>query len=294
MRLPGRKKATALASWLRTRGGPRAVVLGYHRVSDEAGDIFGLCVSPATFEEQLAAIRRHALPCRLGEIARALDNRDLSRRRVAVTFDDGYADLLHVAKPLLEACQIPATVFVVSGYLGREFWWDALERIVPAHEYLQVYRRLLPLSDDQRWGEIRTLAGRAGVDLAPRHGTLRRAMTQEELAAIADGGTIEVGGHSVSHPRLGLIDANAVAYEVGESKHRLEEVTGRAISGMSYPHGSFSFPVMEAVQTAGYAFACGSSHQPCSHRSDTYHLPRLWAPSWGGARFDAWLRWWLG
>ena len=49
-----------------------------------------------------------------------------------ITFDDGYADNLHNAKPLLEHYDIPATVFVVSGYVGheREFWWDELERLL--------------------------------------------------------------------------------------------------------------------------------------------------------------------
>ncbi len=49
-----------------------------------------------------------------------------------MTFDDGYADNLHVALPLLERYQIPATVFVTSAAVGRqrEFWWDELEKVL--------------------------------------------------------------------------------------------------------------------------------------------------------------------
>jgi peptidoglycan/xylan/chitin deacetylase (PgdA/CDA1 family) len=46
-----------------------------------------------------------------------------------ITFDDGYADILRRAEPLLERYGVPATVFVVTGAIGQrhEFWWDELD-----------------------------------------------------------------------------------------------------------------------------------------------------------------------
>jgi peptidoglycan/xylan/chitin deacetylase (PgdA/CDA1 family) len=68
----------------------------------------------------------------LHQLAQALRDGNLPRRAVVVTFDDGYADNLYTAKPLLERFEVPATIFVTTGYIGRdrEFWWDELERLL--------------------------------------------------------------------------------------------------------------------------------------------------------------------
>jgi len=69
---------------------------------------------------------------RLQQLSQALLDGNLPDRSVVVTFDDGYADNLRNAKPRLERYDVPATVFVSSGYLGheQEFWWDELDRLL--------------------------------------------------------------------------------------------------------------------------------------------------------------------
>ncbi len=118
------------AERLLSRAGASAGILMYHRVAEETHDPWDLCVSPRRFAEQMAS---------LGKLAECVDLLELRRPelaprsdkvRVALTFDDGYRDNLSHALPILERHRIPATVFIVSGAIGRgrEFWWDALER----------------------------------------------------------------------------------------------------------------------------------------------------------------------
>jgi len=107
-------------------------VLLYHRVTNVALDPQLLCVSTDHFERHLEIVRRHAQPLSLDDLCDCLTAGALPDRGVVLTFDDGYADNLHEAAPLLDHCAVPATVFVTSGYVGgdREFWWDELERLV--------------------------------------------------------------------------------------------------------------------------------------------------------------------
>jgi len=109
----------------------QVVILLYHRVFDPPADPQRLCVHPKRFGEHLEHLHRYYSVLILSQLARALKERRLPKRAVVVTFDDGYADNLHHAKPLLERYNIPATVFVTTGYVGqvKEFWWDELERL---------------------------------------------------------------------------------------------------------------------------------------------------------------------
>jgi peptidoglycan/xylan/chitin deacetylase (PgdA/CDA1 family) len=105
----------------------RAIILLYHRVTGLPSDPQLLSVNPRHFDEHLQILRQHGEPMHLNDL-----NRKQQRRPAfIVTFDDGYADNLENAKPLLARQDIPATVFIATGYIGsqREFWKDYLERI---------------------------------------------------------------------------------------------------------------------------------------------------------------------
>jgi len=107
-------------------------VLVYHRIARASRDPQLLAVSPERFDEHLRAIAADFEPLPLRDLAEAAVERRLPQRAVAVTFDDGYADNLLVAKPLLERAEVPATVFVTSSNVsdGSPFWWDELERLL--------------------------------------------------------------------------------------------------------------------------------------------------------------------
>ena len=111
---------------------PRGLILLYHRVALSSPDPQLLCVTPAHFGEHLEMLRKYGDPIALRSLLPALQNGQRPLRAIGITFDDGYVDNLHDAKPLLERYDVPATVFVTSGYVGseKEFWYDDLERLL--------------------------------------------------------------------------------------------------------------------------------------------------------------------
>jgi peptidoglycan/xylan/chitin deacetylase (PgdA/CDA1 family) len=113
---------------------PRPLILMYHRIADDPIDHWGLAVSSAHFEEQLEVLRRTRRPFSLEDFVRHLSAGTLPQDAVAITFDDGYVDNLVAGKPRLAAADVPATVFLATGYLDGpgEFWWDELCRLVLA------------------------------------------------------------------------------------------------------------------------------------------------------------------
>lgn len=123
---------------------PGALVLLYHRVAELPSDPQLLCVTPGHFAKHLEILKKRLRPISLAEMDQALGEGVQACFPVVITFDDGYADNLHQAKPMLERYDMPATVFVTAGQVGseREFWWDDLERLLLRSDSLPENLRL--------------------------------------------------------------------------------------------------------------------------------------------------------
>jgi peptidoglycan/xylan/chitin deacetylase (PgdA/CDA1 family) len=287
-----------------------------------------MCVTPQHFADQLRVLRTFAHPISLREMVRGLQDGDLPERAVTVTFDDGYADATSHARPLLERYQTPATVFVATGYIGREFWWDELARILlspatlperlsmplnggnyewtsgdtdsirldkgapdPRRRLLQsLYERLLPLSPVEREEALALLCNWA--EATSDDGLHPRALTADELVELATGGLVDIGAHTVTHPILSNLSVEAQRAEIQGSKARLEELLGRPVTSFSYPNGSLSKETPMIVRAAGFTCACASSADIVWRRSNRFCLPRFWIPNWDGQTFSRWLRRW--
>ena len=75
----------------------------------------------------------------------------------------------------------------------------------------------------------------------------------DEIAALFRGH--EVSAHSVTHPHLGDVPPSQVAWELLEDRRALESLAGYPVRGMSYPFGTYSPAVLEALPVLGIEYA---------------------------------------
>jgi peptidoglycan/xylan/chitin deacetylase (PgdA/CDA1 family)/2-polyprenyl-3-methyl-5-hydroxy-6-metoxy-1,4-benzoquinol methylase len=102
-------------------------ILMYHRVADGVGGPGAeYALTPRLFEHHLRYLRDAGYrSVALDEWRTAAhERRPLPGRAVAITFDDGYADFLTGAWPLLEEYGFGAAVFLVAELIGQTNAWD--------------------------------------------------------------------------------------------------------------------------------------------------------------------------
>jgi peptidoglycan/xylan/chitin deacetylase (PgdA/CDA1 family) len=308
----------------------RPVILMYHRIAEPAFDPWGLAVSLARFEDQLAMLNRRRSPMGMDELADRCRRRRLPADTVAVTFDDGYLDNLKFAKPHLEAAGIPATVFITTGRIGcpDEFWWDELARIVlgsPAAVDVWVpigaHRCRLhftgapeeaPRPAWRAWSPPVTSREAAYLELWRR---LQECQPEEREASMSylralpsapveydsramdraeisrlASGCISVGAHGVSHQSLPSLALHAREAEIRQSAETCRSITGQPVEGFAFPHGAADGATQRLVAEAGYRWACSTESRSVRPGDDPYSLPRLRVGEWDGEQLSSAMR----
>jgi peptidoglycan/xylan/chitin deacetylase (PgdA/CDA1 family) len=210
-----------------TRGNPEhrkrsddILVLCYHAVSPDWDA--PLSVTPDQLDSQLAYLRKKGY--RGVTFSDALMRRE-GGKRVAITFDDGYRSVARLARPILEAHGMPATVFVPTDFIGAErpMSWPGIDR----------------------W-----LDGPHAAELMP--------MSWEEASALIGAGW-EIGSHTCSHPQLTQVDDDRLRSELTESRAECERRLGVPCESLAFPYGDVDQRVMEVAMSAGYAAAAALS-----------------------------------
>ena len=258
----------------------RLHVLCYHNVR-------GTSWSPSTgdtgvrgLERQLRTLRRLANVVPLDEaLTRLSGGRPLPPAAVALTFDDGYADNLTVAAPLLERLSLPATFFLVPGLLSRTVsaWWETMGWAFTATTRSE-------LVWEGRRHPLRTVAERAQAQTVVAAALKRRSFAAREdavaelvdlLAPSGRGPGHElfldwegarslvarghaVGSHSSRHAILSQESEDEQTDDLVGARRLLEQELGVPTPLLAYPNGTpadYDAATLRAVARAGHSYA---------------------------------------
>ena len=290
-------------------------VLLYHRVADLETDPQLLAVSPERFDQQLAFLKKEYHVLSVEEFDHHLfQAKKFPARSVLLTFDDGYADNHHQARPILERHGLQALFYIASGYIGsgREFWWDEVERIFrmnaalpPAFTFAKADFQLSWSNVEQRdevydslLAELRKLPSAerdailAELRIKLNSSTARPShlpMTDDELKAFAASPSVVIGAHTVGHPSLASLTEEQQWQEINGSLEALETMLGKKVSYFSYPFGTgadFSDITVKVARDAGFKHVAANWPALVHARSPRFKFPRFLVRDWEVPEFS--------
>ena len=99
-----------------------------------------------------------------------------------------------------------------------------------------------------------------------------RLLRADGVREISERG-VEVGSHSMTHPRLSGLDPEVLLHELGDSRRILGEIAGTPVEGFCYPYGDLDGPATQAARQAGYVYACATKKQI---ERGIYDWPRIY------------------
>ncbi len=205
-------------------------VLYWHRVGHGL-DV--LAVSPRSFRRACAEIEASGF--RVVDLA-GLDRMELAagERALALTFDDGYAELLDHAIPELAQRGWPATIFVVPGAVDGDVRFDDIYRPDRHPAFIA-------------WDEMRDV---------------------ERTSAV------RFEAHSLTHRDLPALDDAAAREEIVGCAEVLTGHLGRPARLYCYPRGYFGEREQRLCAEAGYVAAVGTEYGTNQRPWDRFGLRR--------------------
>lgn len=215
-------------------------VIMYHRFieHDSEKGVHGTWMPIAMFEKHLRLLKwlgYETLTFRDLADKGFIHRLQYGKKYLMITADDGYQDNRTRMLPLLEKYGYKAVVYVVTGEGYNR--WDVEQASNP----------------DTR------------VDL----------MNGEQLKALTASGHVEIGGHTLTHPRLSKLAPEQQAHEIQENKRQLEALLGHPLLSFAYPYGDMDESAKAQAMAAGYRFAVATNSGPRAMHQDPFRIRRI-------------------
>ena len=267
-----------------------------------------------TFARVLLKLARAGTALSMDEVlAHLAEHEPFPPRAFAVTFDDGFANNLHVAAPILADLGVPATFYVTTSFVDANSmsWIDRLElcfeRADPGRVCLPWRHQPIAFrSAKDRIGVLDEIRARVKTDasinrdslvadvfeqcgVSPVHRSdapLDQKLTWPQVRELADQALFTIGGHTHTHATLSFLSPSALRDEINTSLTLLNERAGVLPRHYSYPEGlerCYSPPVIETLKTCGVQCCPTAIDGDNDEHTDPFHLRRIMVAHVDGA-----------
>lgn len=269
-------------------------ILVYHGISDpqETKDYYipDYFVYRDKFSEQMNFVRKKMRPISLTEAVSIMrTERKLPKNSVAITFDDGYMNNFSYALPILKQFNIPATVFLPTGYMDtKELFpfikyalltrWikkGLLKKITLEQIQNEIFQfKLSPFEKFSAalgtyWERSKHLLDRKQYELlAPLDWQTIQTMTSSEIS---------FGTHTVRHVVLANEDTATQEKEILQSLEELKKRIHQNEYAFSYPigeRGTFNEYAVRVLKKSGYFCAVTGIAGSNAINQDVFFLKR--------------------
>ena len=281
----------------------RLLVVCYHGVTMRETSDDWLMLPVAEFERQIDHLARFYELLPLDQALREMEERGLETPTAAITFDDGYANNLSAAAPVLHRLDAPATVYLVTDFLDGDglLWTTRIE-----YALLDTDTSTLRVGDpgvDGSLGDtvverkavarrvkeyLKTVADtrrRELVDaILEQIGDSQRALSEHRLlsrAQVLELGTrarVTFGAHTRSHPILGRVsDDTVLESEIRGSVDAVRDL-GPVSATFAYPNGrpaDFDERAVSILRDAGVRAAVTTVEGHHRRGADPFTVPRV-------------------
>lgn len=103
----------------------------------------------------------------------------------------------------------------------------------------------------------------------------RRYLSRSDVRALSQLPFATLGVHGVTHQRFSRLSEPALRAELSESRDWLEQLTGRPVNTLSYPHGDFTPSVSSVVGQCGFTAAACSASGTFTDSAQSLSIPRV-------------------
>jgi len=261
----------------------------------------GLILRLSYFKRQLLWLKKNYSILSLDDYMNALSIGESEvEGKYAITFDDGYRNVIDLVCPFLIEEGIPATFFVTTSHLeDHELLWFVyinalcsekcyksieIEGIsFPLKTYkssLKAWERLIKLARDSKnpIEYVRALAIK--YPLTAQIISKYEGITENQIQRIGKSPFISLGGHTHKHPYLDQITKDEQLSQILINKEILESLSGKTIKFFAYTGGLYNQDTLDVVKKLGFSAAFAT--EPRTIGNDIcYEMPRvdIYSPS---------------